>query len=39
MSIFDFELTQDEVDQINSLDRGLRLNNKFPLFNNYDIFA
>jgi methylglyoxal/glyoxal reductase len=37
--IFDFALTEEEVKSIEGLNQNLRLTNKKPFFDKYDLFA
>jgi len=39
MGIFDFKLTEEEVQGIKKLDKRIRLCNKFDFFEDFDIFA
>ena len=39
MDIFDFQLTHDEIDQINNLNKNIRLINKLPYMKGYDFFV
>lgn len=39
MDIYDFDLDIEDMERIDQLNKNLRINNKFPLFNRIDIFA
>lgn len=39
LKIFDFHLTAEEINRIEQLDKGIRLCNKFEMFEKFDLFA
>jgi diketogulonate reductase-like aldo/keto reductase len=39
MDIFDFRLTDEEIDEVAKLNGPIRLCNKFPFLDNTDVFA
>ena len=39
LELFDFTLSQEEMDHLSAKEGGLRICNKFDTFGGYDIFA
>jgi hypothetical protein len=39
IDIYDFELSEEEIDEINLLNKNIRLINKLPYMKGYDFFV